>query len=131
LLFLIIALPWAPGQQPDRPCGGTVVMETDTSVPRLGPETESLLQWALSVPGPEYPAELRSLREGQVIARFAVDTNGRVVQGTAFIISESHRGFGQSVCQFLKRARLRPVPIDGRKRTVTVSTAPFRFSIGR
>lgn len=105
---------------------------TDTTVARLGPETESLLQWTMSVPGPEYPAELRSQRKGgQVIARFAVDTNGRVVRGTAVILSEPHRGFGRSVCQFLTRAQLRPVPVDGRKRSVTVSASPFEFSFGR
>jgi TonB family protein len=132
LLFLLLSSIWKPIQQPPRPCAGTVVMDTDTTVARLGPETESLLQWTMSVPGPEYPAELRSQREaGQVIARFVVDTNGRVVRGTAMILSESHRGFGRSVCQFLTRAKLRPLPVDGRKRSVTVSASPFEFSFGR
>lgn len=132
LLFLLISSIGKPSQQPPRPCAGTVVMETDTTVARLGPETESLLQWTMSVPGPEYPAELRSQgKAGQVIARFAVDTNGRVVRGTAVILSESNRGFGRSVCQFLTRAQLRPVPVDGRKRSVTVSSSPFDFSFGR
>ena len=132
LLFLFVSSMWTPHQQPPRPCAGTVVMETDTTVARIGPETESLLQWTMGVPGPEYPVELRSQREvGSVIARFAVDTNGRVVRGTAVILSESHRAFGRSVCQFLTQARLRPVPLHGRKRTVTVSASPFAFSFGR
>lgn len=131
LMSLIASMSLGPVPQQPRSCRGTVLMEADTTVARLGPETETLLQWTFGVPGPEYPADLRSLREGQVMARFVVDTNGRVVKGTATILSESHRGFGQSVCRFLERARLRPVPVNGRKRSVTVSAAPFTFSIGR
>lgn len=131
LMFLVVSLPLDPAPPQARPCGGTVLMEADTTVARLGPETQTLLQWTFGVPGPEYPADLRSLREGQVTARFVVDTNGRVVNGTASILSESHRGFGQSVCRFLERVRLRPVPVDGRKRSVAVSAAPFLFSFGR
>ena len=131
LMALIVSLSQGPVPQQPRACRGTVLMEADTTVARLGPETETLMQWTFGVAGPEYPADLRSLREGQVMARFVVDTNGRVVKGTATILSESHRGFGQSVCRFLERARLRPVPVNGRKRSVTVSAAPFTFSFGR
>ena len=132
LVVLALVQPLGPSAQPPRACRGNVVVQADTTVARLDAATESLLQWTLSSGGPEYPAELRSARqEGEVMARFVVDTTGRVVIGTATIITESHRGFGQSVCQFLARARFQPVPVGGRKRSVAVTAAPFRFSLGQ
>lgn len=106
-------------------------VQADTTVSRVGPETATLLQYAANVQGPEFPAELRSLREGNVVAKFVVDTNGRVIDGTVHIVSESNRGFGQSVCTFLRRARFRTDAVDGSQRTVAVLAAPFLFSFGR
>ena len=131
LIMIVGSLPLNQAPPPARPCRGTVLVEADTTVGQLGPGTQTLLQWSFDVSGPEYPEDLRSLREGKVTARFVVDTNGRVVSGTASILFESNRGFGQSVCRFLQRARLRPVPVDGRKRSVAVSAAKFSFSFGQ
>ena len=131
LMFLVGSLLVNQAPTQARPCRGTVLVEADTTVAHLGPETQTLVAWRFDVSGPEYPEDLRSLREGKVTARFVVDTNGRVVNGTASILSESNRGFGQSVCRFLQRAHLRPVPVDGRKRSVAVSAANFSFSFGQ
>jgi len=57
--------------------------------------------------GPEHPADLRSTRDGSVVARIVIDTSGRVITGSAMTVAESHRGFGQSVCRFLAHARFR------------------------
>ncbi|MBA3918807.1 MAG: hypothetical protein C0516_09510 [Gemmatimonas sp.] len=128
--LLVVSSFWPHTLQDPRPCANTVVVETDTTVQRAGSDKDTLLRWSSGGTGPEYPTQLRSQGlMGRVVARFAVDTNGRVMPGTAAIVSETHREFGQSVCQFLKRARFQPVPVDGRKRTVTVAAAPFEFSI--
>ncbi|MBL0938495.1 MAG: energy transducer TonB [Gemmatimonadaceae bacterium] len=127
VLSLIVSLAWTPDAPPPWPCGDRVKVETDTTVSRIGADSKAMLQWIAGT-GPEYPPELRSQGvQGEVTARFVVDTNGRVVPGTALIISESHQEFGRSVCQFLKRARWKLLPVDGRKRSVTVTDAPFKF----
>lgn len=132
VVLLVASSIWSPIQERPRPCAKSVVVETDTTIPRLSAESSSLLEWSMRAPGPEYPKELRSqAAKGSVVARFSVDTNGRVVAGTAAIVSESHREFGMSVCQFLRRAQFRMVPVGGRKRSVTVLEAPFEFSLGR
>lgn len=132
LVLLVASSIWSPIQEKPRPCAKSVVVETDTTIQRLNAESRSLLEWSMRAQGPEYPRELRSqAAKGSVVARFAVDTNGRVVAGTAAIVSETHREFGSSVCQFLRRAQFRVVPFEGRKRSVTVLEAPFQFSLGQ
>ena len=117
----------APASAP-RPCRDVTVAAFDTTV--TWPSDDSLVQFRLGSRGPEYPDDLRSVRDGRVVARFVVDTNGRVVQGTAMIVSESHRGFGRSVCQFLAQAQLKSPVVNGRKLTVEVAAAPFTFQFG-
>lgn len=117
----------APASVP-RPCRTAVDVPFDTTV--ANPGADSLVQFQLRGAGPEYPADLRSARSGRVIARFVVDTSGRVAKGSATIVSESHRGFGQSVCQFLAQARFKSAVVNGRKLTVEVSAAPFTFQFG-
>jgi outer membrane biosynthesis protein TonB len=74
---------------------------------------------------------LRSLRQGSVEVRFVVDSSGRVLKGTVVILSESDRGFGRSVCQFLEQqGRFEVRPIDGKKGRVEVRRASFAFTIG-
>ncbi len=130
-ISLPLSIPLDSAAQQPRACRRTVQVEADTTVARVGPETATFLQYTANLHGPEFPAELRSLREGNVVAKFVVDTNGRVVDGTAHIVSESNRGFGQSVCTFLRRARFRTAAVNGRKLTVAVLAAPFLFPFGR
>ena len=52
---------------------------------------------------------------------------GHIVPKTAQILEETHREFGREVCLFLDRAKFAPIVIDGRKRVVRVTDAPFAF----
>ena len=113
---------------PPRACREVIDVQFDTTVSRPG--EDSIVQF-LRGPGPAFPADLRSVREGSVVARFVVDTTGRVSKGSAMIVSESHRGFGQSVCRFLANAKFQNASVNGRTRSVEVSAAPFLFSVGR
>ncbi|QJR37218.1 TonB family protein [Gemmatimonas groenlandica] len=128
LVGAALALNEQTATSPLRPCRDVVVAVFDTTV--TWPSADSLVQFQIGRPGPEYPADLRSARNGRVVARFVVDTNGRVVKGSAMIVSESHRGFGRSVCQFLAQAQLKSPVVNGRKLTVEVSAAPFTFQYG-
>ena len=103
------------------------------SVERVGsPRSDSLVRWLPRSRGPEFPRELLSLRQGSVVARFVVDTSGRVITGTAIIISESDRGFGRSVCQFLEhQARFDVRPVEGKQARTEVRNAPFLFQMGQ
>jgi hypothetical protein len=48
------------------------------------------------------------------------------------ILSESDRGFGRSVCQFLEReARFIISPVDGKKAMIEVRSTPFQFQFGQ
>lgn len=104
----------------------------DASVDRVGPPgSDSLVRLLPRFRGPAFPPELRSLRQGSVEARFVVDSSGLVLKGTVVILSESDRGFGRSVCQFLEQqGRFDVRPIDGKKRRVEVRRALYTFSIG-
>jgi hypothetical protein len=132
LTALLLAVSWitTPGQP--RSCRDSVNVVTDASVERVGPPgSDSLVRLLPRFRGPEFPADLRALRQGSVTARFVVDSSGRVMKGTVLILSESDRGFGRSVCQFLEQqARFEVRPVDGKKPRVEVRNAPFLFQIG-
>jgi len=113
-----------------RPCGRRVPVTADTIVDRAGVGDSPLLRWVV-VGGPAYPADLRRLGHGEVMATFVVDTTGRIVRGSAEILSESDVGFGRSVCAFLSRAKFTPAVVDGRKLNVRVSAAPYVFKFGQ
>jgi TonB family protein len=78
-------------------------------------------------PRPRYPEELRSARiEGSVLARFVVDTAGRVVMGSVTIEVADHPRFAGAVIEALQRWRFRPAESRGRKVPQLV-TQPFVF----
>lgn len=129
-LLLVVPAPTIP--HTPRPCRDAVSVVADASVERVGPPgSDSLVRLLPRFSGPAFPPELRSLRQGSVEARFVVDSSGRVLKGTVVILSESHRGFGRSVCQFLEQqGRFEVRPIDGKKGRVEVRRALYTFSRG-
>ena len=133
LAVLLIAIPSPNTPGKSRACRDSVSVVSDASVERVGPPGgDSLVSWLPGSRGPEFPRELLSLRQGSVMARFVVDTSGRVIKGTAVIISESDRGFGRSVCQFLEsQARFDVRLVEGQKARIEVRKHPFRFQMGQ
>lgn len=129
-LLLVVPSPTLPDTP--RPCRDAVSVVADASVERVGPPgSDSLVRLLPRFSGPAFPPELRSLRQGSVEARFVVDSSGHVLKGTVVILSESHRGFGRSVCQFLEQqGRFEVRPINGKKGRVEVRRAFYTFSIG-
>lgn len=78
-------------------------------------------------PVPRFPAELRAARiEGKVLARFVVDTSGRVIMETVIIDASPHAAFSEAVVAALRRSRFRPAEARGRKVRQLVSQ-PFLF----
>jgi periplasmic protein TonB len=78
-------------------------------------------------PLPRYPAELRAARiEGKVLARFVVDTTGRVRMESVIVDASPHPKFTDAVVDALRRARFQPAEYRGRKVPQLVSQ-PFQF----
>jgi TonB family protein len=81
-------------------------------------------------PSLRYPDELRSRApEGEARASFVIDTTGRVQTGSAEILAETHRAFGDEVCRFLQRATFMPVAPHGKKLTIRVWSQRFAFTM--
>jgi len=65
-------------------------------------------------PAPRYPQLLASAGvEGGVVARFVVDTLGRVEQGSVRIIQSTHIQFEQAVREIMPRMRFTPAEVRG------------------
>lgn len=80
---------------------------------------------------PRYPAMLVSAGiEGVVLARFVVDTLGRVERAGIELTSSAHPMFAQSVREALGRMRFVPAESQGRKVRQLVQQ-PFTFEITR
>ncbi len=80
---------------------------------------------------PRYPAMLASAGiEGLVLARFVVDTLGRVERRSIELTSNSHAMFAQSVRDALGGMRFVPAESQGRKVRQLVQQ-PFTFEITR
>ncbi|MHB1863340.1 MAG: energy transducer TonB [Gemmatimonadaceae bacterium] len=78
---------------------------------------------------PHYPDMLRSANiEGEVIASFVVDTNGRADMSTFKVIKSTHELFSQAVKNALQNYRFYPAEIGGRKVKQLVQQ-PFQFSL--
>ena len=78
-------------------------------------------------PSPRYPSDLRAARiEGRVIARFVVDTTGRVIMGSVTVDASTHPAFSDAVIEALGRSRFTPAELRGRKVQQLVAQ-PFVF----
>lgn len=66
-------------------------------------------------PAPAYPSMERAAGiTGEVVARFVVDTTGRVESGSAEVLSQTSPSFGASVLNVLPRYRFTPARVQGR-----------------
>ena len=78
-----------------------------------------------------YPDELRTANiEGEVLAQFVVDTNGRYETGSFKALKSSHEKFTAAVTSALPNMRFNPAEIGGRKVRQLVQQ-PFTFSLQR
>ncbi len=117
-------------RQLPRPCGVYTAIATDTTLD-ISDQASRKLYHPNVDRGPQYPTELRSQHiEGQARVSFVLDTLGHVIRNSAQIIDESHPAFGQSVCEFLTRAKFAPISVTGRLLTTSITNATFKFTIG-
>jgi protein TonB len=65
-------------------------------------------------PAPVYPAALRAAQlEGDVVARFVVDTSGRAEPGSIAFPRVSHPAFAEAVRHALLQSRYVPAEVAG------------------
>ena len=84
-----------------------------------------------SNPSPSYPRMLASAGlEGMVVARFVVDTTGRIEPGSLTIIQQNHALFENAVRDAMRRMRFSPAEADGRKVRQLVDQS-FSFAMRR
>jgi periplasmic protein TonB len=80
---------------------------------------------------PNYPNQLRAANiEGQVIAKFVVDTNGRADMRTLEIMKSDHDLFTNAVRNVLPQYRFFPAELGGRKVKQLVQM-PFQFTLNK
>lgn len=80
---------------------------------------------------PRYPSQLRAARiEGDVVAKFVVDTTGRVDMRTFELISSTHDAFTAAVREHLPSMKFSPAQAANRKVKQLVQM-PFTFAIAR
>lgn len=80
---------------------------------------------------PQYPESLRaSGEEGEVLAEFVVNENGRVEMSTFKVLNSSNPAFTASVKRALSSMRFRPAKIGGRSVSQVVQQ-PFQFKLNR
>jgi protein TonB len=87
----------------------------------------------VAIPGavPRYPDALRGAGvEGRVVARFVVDTAGRVEPGSVQIVSAAHPAFAEAVRRTLPALRFRAAEAGGRRVRQLVDM-PFDFVLTR
>ncbi|MBA2687189.1 MAG: energy transducer TonB [Gemmatimonadaceae bacterium] len=80
---------------------------------------------------PQYPESLRSSgEEGEVLAEFVVNENGRVEMSTFKVLNSSNPAFASAVRKALGGMRFRPAKIGGRSVSQVVQQ-PFQFKLNR
>jgi protein TonB len=78
---------------------------------------------------PRYPEPLRRAGvEGNVVARFVVDTTGRIDMSAIEILSSDHALFSASVREALARMRFSPSMV-GERKVKALAVMPFRFTL--
>lgn len=107
--------------------GGTPTVNTDQ--PYFEFQVEKQVQQIPGTGNLRYPDMLRSANvEGEVLAQFVVDENGRFEPGTFKVIKSSHDLFTQAVKNALPNMRFYAAEIGGRKVKQLVQQ-PFTFSL--
>ena len=131
ILALVVAFPTSSMSVGPRPCDKAVDVAADTTIDAMAKPRSPLITMRVRR-GPAYPPELRNRGiEGEAHVTFVFDTTGRVVRGSANILTESHREFGTAVCEFLRRASFAPALVDGRRLSVRVVDMGFKFALGQ
>jgi periplasmic protein TonB len=92
-------------------------------------QVEKQVEMASNNPPLHYPDMLRSANvEGEVVASFVVDTNGRADMSTFKVIKSSHELFTQAVKNALPNYKFIPAEIGGHKVKQLVQQ-PFQFTL--
>lgn len=114
------ARPAGPPGGPVMPGGASVLSEL---------EVERAVVLLPGAPAPRYPETLRAAAvQGRVVARFVVDTLGRVEPQSVELPEASHAQFAEAVRQVLPRLRFRPAEAGGRRVRQLVQQE-FRFAL--
>ena len=111
--------------------GGIVPEKVDGSQTYFEFQVEKQVAPASGNPSPRYPDMLRSANvEGEVIAQFVVDQNGKADMSTFKVLKSSHDLFTAAVKNVLPNMRFLPAEVGGSKVKQLVQM-PFVFSLNR
>jgi periplasmic protein TonB len=110
-------------------------LSTTPTLPTEGVYAATAVDRAVSpLPGnpqPIYPSQLRAAGiEGSVLARFVVDTLGRVEAGSIDVVSSTHNAFTESVRDALRHSRFTPARY-GRWNVRQLVEQRFSFALER
>ena len=95
----------------------------------LEPHVDKAVMFRAGNLGPRYPADLkRRAIDGEVVARYVVDTSGRMRPGSFETVWTSHPEFAAAVAASLRETRFVPAERDGR-RVPQLVQHPFRFTV--
>ena len=109
--------------------GGTGPVNTDQ--PYFEFQVEKQVQQIPGTGNLRYPDMLRAANvEGEVLAQFVVDANGRYEEGSFKVLKSSHEAFTQAVKNALPNMRFYPAEVGGRKVKQLVQQ-PFTFSLSK
>ncbi len=107
--------------------GGTGPVNTDQ--PYFEFQVEKQVQQIPGTGNLRYPDMLRSANvEGEVLAQFVVDADGRYEAGSFKVLKSSHELFTQAVKNALPNMRFYPAEVGGKKVKQLVQQ-PFTFSL--
>jgi TonB family protein len=126
-----------PGDFRRDPIGGSVSIGTGNPSPDGTPGTfradqvEKQVSLIAESASARYPEVLRIAGvEGRVVARFVVDEEGRVEEGTVKLVVSDNPLFDEAVRSALARMRFAPAQIAGKKVQQLVEM-PFVFALSR
>lgn len=109
--------------------GGTGPVNTDQ--PYFEFQVEKQVQQIPGTGNLRYPDMLRAANvEGEVLAQFVVDANGRYEEGTFKVLKSSHEAFTQAVRNALPNMRFYAAEVGGKKVKQLVQQ-PFTFSLSK
>ena len=122
-LFLVLATPLSAQQNRPAPVSiNDALMDF---------QVEKLAKLDTGNTPPPYPSVLRSSNlEGQVVAKFVIDTNGHAEMATFQVLQSAHELFSSSVRRHLPSMRFIPAQVGSRKVRQLVQM-PFTFSPGK
>ncbi|HVT38176.1 MAG TPA: energy transducer TonB [Gemmatimonadaceae bacterium] len=124
--FRTVVGPGAPASSP----AGPAIPAGDAPAPYDAAFVDKQVELLTHQPVPRYPEMLRvSALEGHVLARFVVDTLGRVEPPSVNVSDATHRLFADAVRDVLLRQRFVPAEAGPRRvRQLVVQAFEFRIS---